>query len=414
MEKAQILDKNAYKKTITTLGILIPAKETNNYLKIYKQYLLNIDKQPNIAKDYIDNQNKLLLLNQQYKLEEISEWPQEIRSLVDEKKLATLKHEITLGFDDMSAHEIFKLVLPPDVMIPAGFETVGTIAHLNLRKGQLEYKNLIGSVILEKNKGITTVVNKTDKLNNVFRTPELEIIAGKNSLETEQKEAGSTFKLNFEKVYWNSKLQGERDRLLKIFKPDEVLCDMFCGIGPLSIRAAKIGMKVYANDLNPECFHYLKLNSSLNKVDHLVNCYNMDAREFIRDLIKCSDEDIHFDHVYMNLPVDALEFLDVFRGVFSLSKNRIWREDNLPTVHVCGFDSGKDDQEVRANFSERINRALGFFDQSEFIYIHQIKDITHEKKMYCLGFKIPAKIAFQESENEEHGEQEPSKKIKKV
>jgi len=124
-------------------------------------------------------------------------------------------------------------------VIPSGFETVGSIAHLNLRGDQLKYRNIIGQVLVDKNERIKTVVNKKEALSNVFRTPELEIIAGDNNLETDLKEGGCTFKLNIEKVYWNSRLQHERDRMLAYLKENEILCDMFCGIGPLSVRAAK-------------------------------------------------------------------------------------------------------------------------------------------------------------------------------
>jgi tRNA (guanine37-N1)-methyltransferase len=44
----------------------------------------------------------------------------------------------------------------------------------------------------------------------------------------------------------------------KILKEGDVLCDMFCGIGPLAVKAAvKKRIKVIANDLNPACYEYL-------------------------------------------------------------------------------------------------------------------------------------------------------------
>jgi len=56
---------------------------------------------------------------------------------------------------------------------------------------------------------------------------------------------------------------------------------MFCGIGPMAIRAAKeAGVKVLASDLNPDCYHYLRKNIVLNKVADAVIPFCMDAREF--------------------------------------------------------------------------------------------------------------------------------------
>ncbi len=45
--------------------------------------------------------------------------------------------------------------------VPTSFETVGHIAHLNLRDEVLPYKRLVGRVLLDKNAGrIKTVLNK--------------------------------------------------------------------------------------------------------------------------------------------------------------------------------------------------------------------------------------------------------------
>jgi len=60
-------------------------------------------------------------------------------------------------------------------------------------------------VLLSKYTHIHTVVNKVEKLDNVFRTPELVLMAGAPSLETEVKEGKCKFFLDFGKVYWNSR-----------------------------------------------------------------------------------------------------------------------------------------------------------------------------------------------------------------
>lgn len=70
-----------------------------------------------------------------------------------------------------------------------------------------------------------------------------------------------------------------------MLKPGEILVDMFSGIGPLAVRAAKKGLRVIANDLNPKCYEYLLHNSKLNKVDSLLTAYNLDAREFMNNIL---------------------------------------------------------------------------------------------------------------------------------
>ena len=389
------IDRSKFGKTVETCAIKFLANNASKYLKDYKEFLLNMEKSPNIPKEYNEEGYKLLLLNPQYKKDEFASWPEKLKSLVETNKYELVDYQVKLNYEDLNIQEVLQQILPKDVVIPGGFETVGNIAHLNLRSSQLPYKNIIGQVILDKNSKIKTIVNKTEKLSNVFRTPELEVIAGENNLETELKEGGCIYRLNFEKVYWNSKLQAERDRLLAQLKPNEVLCDMFCGIGPLSIRAAKKGLRVLANDLNPMCYEYLQINAKLNKVEKLVECYNMDAREFMKDMVLNRENKVHIDHIYMNLPVDAVEFLDAFNGLFQTAPQDVWNQDNLPTIHVNGFDGGKDLDEVKKNFRERMGKAFGReLDENFSFSIHQIKDISSEKKMYCLTFKLPYEIAY--------------------
>ena len=67
-------------------------------------------------------------------------------------------------------------------------------------------------------------------------------------------------------MYWNSKLEGEHRRLVNIFQPGEVVCDVMAGIGPFAVPAGKKGVFVWANDYNPESYRYLDQNIQRNKV----------------------------------------------------------------------------------------------------------------------------------------------------
>lgn len=64
-----------------------------------------------------------------------------------------------------------------------------------------------------------------------------------------------------------------------------MVLDIFCGIGPFAIRAAYQGCKVIANDLNPDCYKYLKINAKLNNVDYNLICLNDDAGKVVDDFL---------------------------------------------------------------------------------------------------------------------------------
>lgn len=78
-------------------------------------------------------------------------------------------------------------------------------------------------------------------------------------------ELGCTFHFDYAKVYWNSKLSSEHERLVNLFKPGEVVADVMAGIGPFAVPAGKKGVFVWANDKNPESYKYLETSIARNK-----------------------------------------------------------------------------------------------------------------------------------------------------
>ena len=81
-----------------------------------------------------------------------------------------------------------------------------------------------------------------------------------------QSESDCRFTFDFSRVYWNSRLHTEHTRLVDMFQPDELVADVFAGVGPFALPAAKKGCAVLANDLNPESYKYLNINIKGNKV----------------------------------------------------------------------------------------------------------------------------------------------------
>lgn len=49
--------------------------------------------------------------------------------------------------------------------------------------------------------------------------------------------------------------------------------DVFSGVGPIAISAAKKVKYVYANDLNPKAVDYLERNIVLNKLDRKIEVW---------------------------------------------------------------------------------------------------------------------------------------------
>lgn len=144
-----------------------------------------------------------------------------------------------------------------EVALPSGFETVGHIAHLNLHASLLPYKRFIGQVLLDCNAPlIRTVVNKVGALASEFRELPLELIAGEPNYVAEVKQGGYSFLVPYDRVYWNSKLSEEHDRLIQKLMPGDELLDVMAGVGPFVVPAvfARAGLSYVAgNDLNPAC-----------------------------------------------------------------------------------------------------------------------------------------------------------------
>ncbi|XP_021725997.1 tRNA (guanine(37)-N1)-methyltransferase 1-like isoform X1 [Chenopodium quinoa] len=339
---------------------------------------------------------RLLLLDERYAGKKFDELPEAVKAAFIEGSSEATKSScelvrcnLTLSYDYWSNDEVLEALLPKDMIIPSAFETVGHIAHLNLKEEHLPYKKVIAKVVLDKNKPkIQTVVNKIEAISNDFRTMELEVLAGNHSLVVILSENGLRFQIDLAKVYWNSRLSTERQRLISCFTSDDVLCDVFSGVGPIAISAAKKVKRVYANDLNPYAVDYLERNTVLNKLERKIKVYNMDGRRFIEAIFLSETHPV--TQVVMNLPNDAVEFLDAFRGIFS-NRTRD-RKLTLPKIHVYGFSKAEDPE---FDFHERIRVALE--EAAVAVEMRRVRAVAPGKWMLCASFVLPEKVAFSKS-----------------
>ncbi|CAO2184512.1 unnamed protein product [Urochloa humidicola] len=338
---------------------------------------------------------RLLLLDESYAESSVDELPEAVKDVLDHdtrqdgsSAYEIIRCQLTLFYNYWPMDEVLEALFPEGVIIPTGFETVGHIAHLNLRDEHLPYKKLIAQVVLDKNKPkIQTVVNKMDAIQNDYRTMQLEVLAGNDSLRTMVIESGLRFQVDLGTVYWNSRLATERQRLVNnSFRNSDVVCDMFSGVGPLAITAAKKVKYVYANDLNPTAVEYLERNVVLNKLERKIEVFNMDARRFISAIY--SSQLVHpVTQIVMNLPNDAAEFLDVFKGILWNSQSRL--HCGMPMIHVYGFSKADDPEH---DFHERINAALG--ENVGSVEMHRVRLVAPGKWMICASFTLPESVAI--------------------
>uniref|UniRef100_A0A2N9HHQ9 tRNA (guanine(37)-N1)-methyltransferase n=1 Tax=Fagus sylvatica TaxID=28930 RepID=A0A2N9HHQ9_FAGSY len=462
-----MLDESKFDVHLKLWALRIPRELCKVATRILNGYLLDKARIKPITEDPTCEKNRYVILSEKVQNPDLSDIPDDkLDELKGSCKIEVVPYSLTLGYSYWGADHVLKQILPPGVEVPSSFETI-------VKKIIQESKLLLIKLV---------------QLQNEFRVPNFEILAGQNDMVTEVKQYGATFKLDYGLVYWNSRLEHEHMRLVSQFRAGEIICDMFAGIGPFSIPAAQKGCVVYANDLNPDSTRYLKINAEINKVDDLVRAYNMDARNFISQLMAVPDSEIktepdvpqcrtceeyeiqvneesksengrqtvevkevpdnvtsnlecargssrkadtsvsaavkrsssncqevngsadgtgtsvagrrkgstnkrmrgseisnaktweHVDHVIMNLPASALQFLDAFRGII---KRKYWK-GSLPWIHCYCFMRANETQEFIVSEAES---ALNASIQDPIF--HRVRDVAPNKAMFCLSFRLP-------------------------
>lgn len=220
------------------------------------------------------------------------------------------------------------------------------------------------------------------------------------------KENSVLYEFDFSRVYWNPRLGTEHERVVSLLCRGDVVFDVFAGVGPFSVLAARRGCSVFANDLNPESYKWLQHNAKLNKVESKITTFNLDGREFIQGplrehlpLLIESPGSSSAIHVIMNLPALALDFLDAFRGLLRDKKQRGPEGGVLPRIHVYGFS--KEDKPDR-DILERVEHRLGTSLKGR-CEVHMVRNVAPNKEMMCVSFNIPRYVLYGEDVGDEGG-----------
>ncbi|OTB06614.1 hypothetical protein M426DRAFT_20712 [Hypoxylon sp. CI-4A] len=459
-----VLDRSLFSKTVNLAAAAVAEKKNISAWRQKLQRentLLSLERLPSVVphpdRSLASQGTKCLLLDPKVKpsgtvsSELLPEtWTSILQEGVASKELGVIPYDLSLDYDYWSYEDIMKCLLPADVRdehdgVPGGFNPAGHVAHMNLKEKFLPYKKLIAAVLLDKNPVIKTVINKVANVGteSEFRTFAYEVLAGPDDLNVEVRENECVFRFDYSKVYWNSKLEGEHRRLVHLFQPGEVVCDLMAGIGPFAIPAGKRGVFVWANDYNPESYRYLDENIKRNKVEQFVRPFNKDGRVFAReaaDLVyaastngenavsgpnrrekrsrhpssKTADKSTPapepkripipptISHFVMNLPASAITFLPHFRGLYA-GREQLFAPHTgtrLPVVHVHCFAPRADDDASLIDVCERISAEIGVemrlgeVENDHEVSVLEVRNVAPNKHMSCASFRVPPEVAF--------------------
>ncbi|KAI5866876.1 Met-10+ like-protein-domain-containing protein [Durotheca rogersii] len=457
-----VLDRSLFSKTV---GLAAAAVADKKKIAAWRQKLareqtlLSVDRISSVVPHpdpaLASQGTKCLLLDPKVKAQVPETWTPALRDGVTSEEIGIVPYDLLLAYDYWSYDDVMRSVLPPDVReendgIPGGFNHAGHVAHMNLRETFLPYRRLLAEVLLDKNPSFRTVINKVAHVGteSEFRTFAYEVLAGPDDLNVVVRENGCTFRFNYAKVYWNSKLENEHRRLVDLFQPGEAVCDVMTGIGPFAVPAGKKGVFVWANDYNPESYRYLGENIQRNKVGQYVRPFNRDGRTFITEAadlvyaastngecavveVKTRRESWHqhpgskttqaaaaaatappepkrtpipptISHFVMNLPASAITFLPHFRGLYA-ERQRLFAPHTgtkLPLIHVHCFAAKAEDDTSVVDICDRISAELGVemkpgdAESPREVSVLEVRAVAPNKCMFCASFRLPGEVAF--------------------
>ncbi|MGQ4873781.1 MAG: class I SAM-dependent methyltransferase [Promethearchaeia archaeon] len=270
-------------------------------------------------------------------------------------------------------------------IIPHSFDIVGSIAILEFNEKDNNIpetcKKLIADALMECHKNIKTVYEKKSEIKGDFRLRDLNLLSGLDQNITYHKENKCIFKVDIKNAFFTPRLIFERERISNLkFKENEIIVDLFAGIGPFSIQIAKKHkVKIIAFDINPTAINLLKENIKLNKIIGEIKSYNIDVKKLknkensIGNLLKNKA-----NRIIMNLPEKASEFIDI--AIFLL-------KEVGGIIHIYLF-SEKPDPIKRA--SEKVKKSLSKFNWNikEVLNAKIVKSFSPKADLVVLDLEI--------------------------
>jgi tRNA (guanine37-N1)-methyltransferase len=302
-------------------------REKSIYLKIEKVYADTFLKlvQKKFGRNLVLDNKKLILHDKNY-----VEFPintsrvkkQQIKKMINNKfEFEFVKRKTVLNpkYKYKNLKEALIEEIPRKLLklIPNSYDVIGNIAILEFNKfkeNHIKIKTQIAKSLVKINNSITTVYEKKSIIKGIYRLREFKLLFGEDISETVHKENGCQFRLDIKKAYFSPRLVYERKRIsTEPFRENEIIIDMFAGVGTFSIQIAKQNnVEINGIDINPEACDFFRKNIELNKIKGNIIVHNLDVRALLNpeNLIGIKLKG-RVDRIIMNLPEKSLDFIDI-------------------------------------------------------------------------------------------------------
>ena len=283
----------------TVCGIQVPYSKAEIVLKILRKHqIVNLDLEfireeesitiPTLVKkDELEKIIKAASLDFNFKIEKF---------LFNEKDI-----------NPKNLFEAIKNKIPEELYeyIPKAYDIIGDIVIIDIPEELMSFKFEFGKALLSLFPSINSVYRKASAVSGELRIRDIEFLSGEEKCDTIHTEHGVKIAVNVCKTYFSPRLGHEHSRISGLCSKDEIIVDLFTGVGPFPLHIAKdVGAIIHAVDINREALKCLEKSIDMNKLKGLIIPTNGDCRLVANTLPKA-------DRIIMNLPGKAQEYLDV-------------------------------------------------------------------------------------------------------
>lgn len=241
---------------LNTIGMEEPL-----YYRNKLQYPVGIDKEGNaITGVYAKRSHNIVQTNncllQNIKAQKVAE---RLIELINENKISVYNEKTRKG---QIRH----------IIVKSGIKTNQMMLVIVTNKKELKNEDIITNRISNEFSEIKTIIkNINNKDTNVILGNQNITIYGDGYIEDEL--CGYTFKISPMSFYQINPIQTEvlYNKAIEYAKldKDDILCDLYCGIGTISICASSFVKKVYGVEIVEEAVISAKENAKLNNVDNI-------------------------------------------------------------------------------------------------------------------------------------------------